>query len=156
MPCAVYKTGKILLESVPKGVDLDHVQQDLEKVRTRTNPVYSISNGSMLMVLQVPGIVSVHELHVWRLNQQKSIASAHIVVSDKHLPSFVDLAKTVSECLHAYGIHSATLQPELDVSRLSTESAPAQDGLRRRAVQIPVCTINCGNANVCQSLQCCG
>lgn len=31
-------------------------------------------------------------------------------------------AKTIKECLHAYGIHSATLQPELAQSRPPTSS----------------------------------
>nr|CDP30746.1 Putative Inorganic ion transporter [Podospora anserina S mat+] len=57
-------------------------------------------------VILIPGVLAVHELHVWRLNEEKSIASAHVVVSDPDMAKFMDRAKTISECLHAYGIHS--------------------------------------------------
>lgn len=39
----------------------------------------------------------------------------HVVVSDESLPTFIETATHINECLHAYGIHSATLQPELPV-----------------------------------------
>jgi zinc transporter 1 len=56
---------------------------------------------------------SIHELHIWRLNQRKTIASAHVVISDPSVSNFLKTAKTINECFHAYGIHSATLQPEV-------------------------------------------
>lgn len=69
-----------------------------------------------LTSLEINGIESVHELHIWRLDQKKAIASAHVIVSDQTVSSFMEKARTVSECLHAYGIHSITLQPELSIS----------------------------------------
>ncbi|EEH08928.1 conserved hypothetical protein [Histoplasma capsulatum G186AR] len=62
---------------------------------------------------QIPGVISVHELHAWRLNQNKAIATAHVVTSDTSLAGFMARAQCIGECLHAYGIHSITLQPEL-------------------------------------------
>lgn len=70
----------------------DDIQHDLEKV----------SN-----------VLSIHELHVWRLSQHKALASAHVLTSDDSLSNFMVQAKQINECLHAYGIHSTTLQPEL-------------------------------------------
>jgi len=86
------RSGLILIQSAPAGVKIDHVKRDLESIF---------------------GASSVHELHVWRLDQKKAIASAHIVVSEPDIASFMKKAQKVRECLHAYGIHSATLQPEL-------------------------------------------
>ncbi|KAK3906883.1 hypothetical protein C8A05DRAFT_29213 [Staphylotrichum tortipilum] len=88
----VKHSGEILLQSAPQGVNLSDIKHDIEKI---------------------PGIASVHELHVWRLDQKKAIATAHIVVSDPDVASFMAKAKTIRECLHAYGIHSTTVQPEL-------------------------------------------
>ncbi|KAI1209529.1 cation efflux protein [Annulohypoxylon truncatum] len=100
----VKNSGKILMQSSPKDVPLDDVKHDLEKI---------------------PGIESVHELHIWRLDQKKSIATAHIVVSNTEMSDFMDRARTVGECLHAWGIHSATLQPELATpTTLSSVTAP--------------------------------
>ncbi|KAK3379879.1 cation efflux family protein [Lasiosphaeria ovina] len=126
----VKNSGAILLQSAPRGVDLGDVKHDLEKI---------------------PGIESVHELHVWRLDQKKAIASAHVVVSDQNISNFMEKAKTVSECLHAYGIHSATLQPEFlpattslppPAAALSTTTppSPAAGGVgaaERNAVSAP-------------------
>ncbi len=38
------------------------------------------------------------------------------------MSDFIERARTISECLHAYGVHSATLQPELAAP---TANAPA-------------------------------
>ncbi|OTA56020.1 cation efflux protein [Hypoxylon sp. EC38] len=164
----VKNSGKILMQSAPKGVDIDDVRHDLEKI---------------------PGIESVHELHIWRLDQKKAIATAHVVVSNNEMADFMDRARTVGECLHAYGIHSATLQPELatqteeasttgiDINngngdRNSTDGATANSvvvtaetasssgaSIRRRRVEtvpavVPApCQIACGH--LCESLTCC-
>lgn len=103
----VKNSGTILLESAPRGVDIQDVKHDLEKI---------------------PGIESVHELHIWRLDQKKAIASAHVVVSDQTVSSFMEKARTVSECLHAYGVHSATLQPELSYSSQVSLAGGGIDG----------------------------
>ncbi|KAI1395365.1 cation efflux protein [Hypoxylon fuscum] len=154
----VKNSGKILMQSAPKGVDMDDVKHDLEKI---------------------PGIESVHELHIWRLDQKKAIATAHVVVSNNEMTDFMTRARTVGECLHAYGIHSATLQPELatvpstpvnaEVSssnRKSTENVPASitvatgdavstsgASIRRRRPDTAACQIACGN--LCENLTCC-
>ncbi|KAF7591610.1 hypothetical protein BBP40_001310 [Aspergillus hancockii] len=87
----VRKSGTILLQSVPLGLDPEDVKHDLEAI---------------------PGVESVHELHIWRLNQEKALASAHLVVSEELVDDFMEKAKIINECFHAYGIHSTTLQPE--------------------------------------------
>lgn len=104
-------SGTILLECVPRGVDLEDIKHDLETVCFSHSP--SLHANFPLTPLQIPGVLAVHELHVWRLNQQKSLASAHVVISDTDLTTFVATAKIINECFHAYDIHSATLQPEL-------------------------------------------
>ncbi len=103
-----------------------------------------------------------HELHIWRLDQKKAIASAHVVLDGQSsVSNFMDKAKLVSECLHAYGIHSATLQPELGESAdnrplLSERSTvPATSEAARSEPRR--CQILCGNiqGNICGSLMCC-
>ncbi|KAI1799050.1 putative cation diffusion facilitator family metal ion transporter [Daldinia bambusicola] len=154
----VKNSGKILMQSAPQGVNIDDVKHDLEKI---------------------PGIQSVHELHIWRLDQRKAIATAHMVVSNNDMADFMSRARTVSECLHAYGIHSATLQPELatpispsfpddsnisrndisiptGISAATTAGTDSSSGasIRRRRPDISApCQIVCGN--ICESLTCC-
>jgi zinc transporter 1 len=83
----------------------------------------------------------------------------------------MEKARTVSECLHAYGIHSTTLQPELAVT-VADASAPQADGdassssnnvgtaaesaslsLRRRRLDPAACQVICGS--LCDNLKCC-
>ncbi|PHH77075.1 hypothetical protein CDD82_3677 [Ophiocordyceps australis] len=127
-------SGSILLQVAPTGVDLDSVQHDLE---------------------MIPGIESVHELHIWRLDQSKSVASAHVVVDDKTVSHFADKAKTIMECLHAYGVHSATLQPETRRRIAPTTSSDRETSsmLTAASSQRISCQLACGGP--CEELQCC-
>ncbi|PGH14048.1 hypothetical protein AJ79_03318 [Helicocarpus griseus UAMH5409] len=152
----VKNSGSILLESVPLGVNLEDIQHDLETI---------------------PGVVSIHELHAWRLNQNKAIASAHVVTADSSLANFMVRARHIGECLHAYGIHSVTLQPELlhssssstigdsitiydgpqgaETDRdLCSNEAQMVVGLRLRTESSSRCRIVCKSG--CDALTCCG
>ncbi|KAJ5207103.1 hypothetical protein N7491_002265 [Penicillium cf. griseofulvum] len=113
----MHRAGIILLESAPTGVDICDVKHDLEKIK---------------------GVKSIHELHIWRLNQQKTLASVHVVVSDNSVKEFMKTAGVINECFHAYGIHSITMQPE--VSEIVSESSR--------------CQVICGT--VCEPMTCCG
>lgn len=127
---AVRKSGQILLQSPPIGVDVSDIKHDLEKI---------------------PGVLGVHELHVWRLNQQKALASVHITISDPSIDRFQEQAKTINECLHAYGVHSATIQPEL-AREVVLNDALDNNSLRQR--NRSACQMNCGSS--CEELTCCG
>lgn len=94
------------------------------------------------------------------------------------MSSFLEKARTVNECLHAYGIHSATLQPETVVSSYTGTRAEHEDhteaeatatghgngngsisgggsSLRRRTTTLDpaACQIIC--SNLCHNLMCC-
>lgn len=88
-----------------------------------------------------------HELHIWRLDQKKAIASAHIVVSNNEMTDFMDRARTISECLHAYGIHSATLQPELASATTTAAATPTPSGGDNVAAATPANSIDGGNVS---------
>ncbi|TVY28846.1 Zinc/cadmium resistance protein [Lachnellula hyalina] len=130
----VKNSGSILLQCVPLGVNLEDVKHDLEKI---------------------PGITSVHELHAWRLSQNKAIASAHVVTLEQEVVGFMGQAKLIGECLHAYGIHSTTLQPEFSTSTTLRESeGEGQVLLKQISSEKSVCQIKCGK--LCENLTCCG
>ena len=79
----------ILLQGVPPPISLDSVRAS---------------------ILQVDGVYSVHDLHVWQLSESKVIASVHVHTSQKH--DFMPIAVKIREVLHYHGIHSSTIQPE--------------------------------------------
>lgn len=130
----------ILLESVPTGVDMCDVKHDLEKVFPPFIFSFFIPNNR-----QIKGVNSIHELHIWRLNQQKTLASVHVVVSEDSVEDFMKTARVINECFHAYGIHSITLQPEL------SDAVDSQDGASQESSR---CQVICGT--LCERLTCCG
>ena len=92
--------SRILLQAVPAGMDVDDIKEDIEKL---------------------PGILSCHHLHVWQLSDTKLIASLHVEVDcdvkGEGSSRYMELAQAVQRCLHGYGIHSSTIQPEFCLDR---------------------------------------
>ena len=121
---------------------MSDVRHDLEKVC-----VFRPEAQNRTDDYQIKGVTSIHELHIWRLNQQKTLASVHVVVSDDSVEDFMKIARVINECFHAYGIHSITLQPEL--SDGSTDTGAIQDSDKP-----PRCQVICGT--LCEQLTCCG
>ncbi|EXL40804.1 hypothetical protein FOCG_16748 [Fusarium oxysporum f. sp. radicis-lycopersici 26381] len=95
----------------PDRVELDDTKHDIESIIC---------------------IDSVHELHVRQLDQRKATAIVHVVVDDE------TVAKVIMECLHAYGIHSITLQPEIRAIPLSraTEANSTAVDARGPAIEL--------------------
>lgn len=89
----VKSSSLILLQVAPKNIRVMEIKED-------------ISN--------VIGILSVHELHIWQLSDTKLIASAHILTdtSFNNAEKYMNIIASVRHCLHAYGIHSSTIQLE--------------------------------------------
>jgi zinc transporter 1 len=163
----VKNSGAILLQTAPRGINLEDIKHDIEKVIENIHEdSYVLQIHRQLTGTQITGIESVHELHIWRLDQRKSVASVHVVVDDRTLEGFADKAKIIMECLHAYGVHSATLQPELVASSPVTisDSGPesqatlidanhnAPTSRRPRGGQQD-CQLICGS--LCDGLRCC-
>lgn len=163
----VRKSGTILLQSVPLGVDPEDVKHDLEAVSIDAGYV-----STKLTRFKIPGVESVHELHIWRLNQEKALASVHLAVSDELIADFMDTAKIINECFHAYGIHSTTLQPEhvrpipsdtRSIQGQETAGFIVDGGVKKRHVIDPnsgaspetlsTCLISCGST--CEWYTCC-
>ena len=117
----------ILLQAVPQGVNIDDVRDD---------------------ILAFDGVRSLHELHIWQLSDSKLVASVHIRVSiPEDTAEYMTLATEVRKCLHAYGIHSSTIQPEF-VSAEDEEVAAVERSTGG------ACLIGCTNAS-CANGQCC-
>jgi len=90
----VREVGHILLEGAPASVDVDAVQQAL---------------------LSVPGVVDVHDLHVWTINDRTPAASAHLVLSDGVVaaPGSGPVLDAASVALRQhFGLTHSTLQLE--------------------------------------------
>ncbi|KAG1757492.1 cation efflux protein [Suillus lakei] len=87
--CSAIGASFILLQGVPEAISLDEVRES---------------------ILNVDGVLSVHELHVWQLSESKIVASVHVMASRNH--DFMPVAAEIRKTLHHHGIHSSTIQPE--------------------------------------------
>ncbi|CAN9323585.1 unnamed protein product [Alternaria sp. RS040] len=111
--------SRILLQAVPENLSIDDITED---------------------ITDLTGIVSCHHLHVWQLSDTKLIASLHVQVDfdfkGEGSARYMDLARQIRECLHQYGIHSSTIQPEFcldashDHSAHGSDDSGAEDGGR--------------------------
>ncbi|PGH18174.1 hypothetical protein AJ80_04561 [Polytolypa hystricis UAMH7299] len=131
--------SRILLQAVPAGLSIDHITEDIE---------------------QLPGVLSCHHFHVWQLSDTKLVASLHIQVScdikGEGSDRYMELARQVRKCLHEYGIHSSTIQPEFSPESDSDEAAngsspagPSEGGHVASQHSSPVSSIRGAEAAAC-------
>ncbi|NWI49617.1 ZNT10 protein, partial [Calyptomena viridis] len=85
----IKETSIILLQMVPKGVNMQLLVDRLARV---------------------PGVISLHEVHVWELASKKNIATLHIKCQTPN--EYQDAAYKIREIFHEAGVHSVTIQPE--------------------------------------------
>lgn len=93
-------SSKILLQATPSTVDADHVQES---------------------ILALPGVISVHDFHIWNLTEKISIASLHAEINVKP-EDFNQVVTSIRNCVFAHGIQSVTVQPEFTGSSTSSSS----------------------------------
>lgn len=85
----VKSASYILMQGVPSHVSLDAVRQ---------------------CIYEVPGVDSVHELHIWQLSESTVVASVHVMIEAGR--DYMVVASGIRERMHSHGIHSVTIQPE--------------------------------------------
>ncbi|XP_066236357.1 calcium/manganese antiporter SLC30A10 isoform X1 [Saccopteryx leptura] len=95
----IKETAVILLQMVPKEVNMEELMSKLSTV---------------------PGISSVHEVHVWELISGKIIATLHIKYQKDR--GYQDASMKIREIFHKAGIHNVTIQFE----SVDLQEAPEQ------------------------------
>lgn len=136
-------TAKILLQATPDHIDVPDIKEDIQRL---------------------PGVVSCHHIHIWQLSESQVVASMHIQVefpiSEAGGEKYMELAKAARKCLHAYGIHSATIQPEFcldkDHNHIGTETGVGLDGVtaqQRCGLDDDSCLLEC--VDDCKGKGCC-
>jgi len=82
----------ILLEATPRDIDVNKLVQD---------------------VMQVKGVLDVHDLHIWSIAQNLRTMSAHILTDDLFISAGAEIQHQINEIVyHHYNIAHATLQLE--------------------------------------------
>jgi cobalt-zinc-cadmium efflux system protein len=82
----------ILLESVPRHIDISEVQESIESI---------------------PGVEAVHHMHVWELGSGVYALSGHVEVEDKMLSACNTIVSEIAQSLHdKFNIVHPTIQIE--------------------------------------------
>jgi cobalt-zinc-cadmium efflux system protein len=82
----------ILMESAPSDVDPDVLTSELEALS---------------------GVVEIHHLHLWELDEQHRALEAHVVVDAAHLHRWTEIKQEIKSCLSKrFQIHHSTLESE--------------------------------------------
>jgi cobalt-zinc-cadmium efflux system protein len=90
----ITESVNILLEAVPKGVDMEALEQAIKSV---------------------DGVLGVHDLHVWTVASGIRSASCHVLVSEQSIRSGEQILKAVAEMLiHNFAIGHSTIQVEVE------------------------------------------
>ena len=108
--------SRILLQAVPVGLSIDEIRADIESLDR---------------------VIEAHHVHVWQLSDTKLVASLHVKVDcdveGSGSASYMHLAREIRRCLHGFGIHSSTIQPEFttceeEAAATSSPAGPSEDG----------------------------
>lgn len=86
----------ILLEGVPKDVDIDHIQT---------------------AITTIDKVIEVDDMHIWAIRSGYNALSCHIVIDERELKNSRAIVEAVKEMLRTeHNIKHATIEIELDVS----------------------------------------
>jgi cobalt-zinc-cadmium efflux system protein len=82
----------ILLQGVPKHINLEAVKQDIKAIK---------------------GVLGIHDIHIWSLEGETDIFTAHVVLDDETLKKQPDQTKqTIKETLKNHHIEHSTIELE--------------------------------------------
>jgi len=105
----IVESANILLEAAPKGMSLENVAT---------------------MMLAVPGVREVHDVHIWSLGSSSTALSCHVQILDMPTSESERIGQRIREVLQEeFGITHATIQfehthPPGDFHRYMPEPAP--------------------------------
>jgi cobalt-zinc-cadmium efflux system protein len=81
----------VLLEGLPRGLDLDTVVRALKRVE---------------------GVVDVHDLHIWSLGSNTHALSCHVQIADMPPSESESILRSINDVLCGLRIHHTTIQFE--------------------------------------------
>lgn len=119
----VKETSRILLQMSPPDLDVSMISEykrslcilffylGIVKVYA-SSPLLTFAVED---VCRLPGVLSVHEVHVWELARDRNVASMHVKLTSDLESSEGEIRRLhvlIREVFHSLGVHSVTLQME--------------------------------------------
>jgi cobalt-zinc-cadmium efflux system protein len=87
----VRQSVRLALNAVPEGIDVETVRAHL---------------------LALPGVIAIHDLHIWGMSTTETALTCHLVIPGGH-PGDAVLSQAARELEARFGIHHTTIQVEL-------------------------------------------
>lgn len=87
----VRKTVLVLMQSTPLSVDTPKIAESISKIK---------------------GVLDIHDLHVWQLDETRTVASVHVVCRARS--KWKRIAGEIQTIFHAVDVHAVTIQPEFE------------------------------------------
>lgn len=85
------ETINIPLQGVPEHINLEGVKKDTTAIK---------------------GVIGVHDIHIWSLEGETDVFTAHVVLDDEILKSPEPTKKTIKETLQKHHIEHSTIELE--------------------------------------------
>lgn len=101
----ILRCYNILIQNIPEDIDIQKITNE---------------------ILKIKGIKSIHDFHIWQLDDNIYIATLHYVI-DTYESRSNNLNSNIKKILHKYNIHSSTLQIEFDYSLNCNEIVCRED-----------------------------
>jgi len=81
----------ILLQGVPKHINLEAVKRDVKAIK---------------------GVIGIHDIHIWSLEGETDICTAHVLLDDETLKKPEETKQTIKETLLKHHIEHSTIELE--------------------------------------------
>ncbi len=96
------KTINILMESTPANLEIPEIQKAMA---------------------EVTGVLDIHHLHVWRLDEKNILLESHVVIDEEDMPQMESIKSALKNVLNAdFGIRHSTLEFEFEPCEEHAES----------------------------------
>jgi zinc transporter 1 len=103
------------------------------RILLQATPHHISPETARTTILAVPGVTSLHQLHMWQLSEAQCVASVHVEL-DTSARVYMDVAAEIKRRLAGLGIENVTIQPEfLDGARGVAKDVEAERVLRLRS-----------------------
>lgn len=88
------KTINILMESTPADIEIPEIRQSMA---------------------EITGVLDVHHLHVWRLDEKNILLESHVVIDENDMPQMESIKSSLKKLLSSnFNIHHSTLEFEFE------------------------------------------
>lgn len=89
----VKKAVNILMQGVPKNLDINEIVSELEKIEK---------------------VIKVHHVHIWSLDEHNVFFEAHVNIEDMPVSQTKEILDKMRQVLHSFNINHVTIQFEYD------------------------------------------